>query len=81
MTRPRSHIAPPDLPGTFHCVQRCVRRAFLCGVDRDSGRSFEHRKAWIETRIHLLAECYAVAIHAYAVMSVECALKLTHLGP
>jgi REP element-mobilizing transposase RayT len=69
MTRPRSHIAPPDLAGTYHCVQRCVRRAFLCGVDHDSGRSFEHRKAWVESRIHLVAECYAVAIHAYAVMS------------
>lgn len=69
MTRPRSHIAPPDTAGTFHCVQRCVRRAFLCGIDSYTGRSFEHRKAWIETRIHLVAECFAVSVHAYAVMS------------
>lgn len=69
MTRPRSHIAPPDLPGTYHCIQRCVRQAFLCGVDKSSGRSFEHRKAWIEARIALIAECFAVSIHAYAVMS------------
>ncbi len=69
MTRPRSHIAPPDIAGTYHCVQRCVRRAFLCGVDHYSGRSFEHRKDWVEARIHLVADCYAVAIHAYAVMS------------
>lgn len=53
----------------FHCVQRCVRRAFLCGIDRYSGRSFEHRKDWVEDRIQYLAECFAVAIHAYAVMS------------
>lgn len=44
-------------------------RAFLCGFDDDTGRSFEHRKAWVEARIHLVAECFAVAIHAYAVMS------------
>jgi REP element-mobilizing transposase RayT len=69
MTRPRSHIAPPGSAGTYHCVQRCVRRAFLCGVDRYSGCSFEHRKAWVEARIHLIAECFAVSIHAYAVMS------------
>ncbi len=69
MTRPRAHIAPPGTAGTFHCVQRCVRRAFLCGIDRDTGRSFEHRKAWVEARIHLIAECFAVSIHAYAVMS------------
>jgi hypothetical protein len=69
MTRPRSLIAPPDTPGAFHCVQRCVRRAFLCGNDRYTGQCFEHRKAWIEARIQLVAECFAVAIDAYAVMS------------
>lgn len=69
MTRPRSHIAPPDSAGTYHCVQRCVRRAFLCGVDRYTGQSFEHRKAWLEFRIHLVGECFATAIEAYAVMS------------
>jgi REP element-mobilizing transposase RayT len=69
MTRPRSHIVPPDLAGTYHCVQRCVRRAFLCGRDEYSGQSYEHRKAWIETRIRLVAECFAVEIHAYAIMS------------
>ena len=69
MTRPRSHIAPHHSPGAFHCVQRCVRRAFLCGIDRYSGQSFEHRRDWIEQRIRLVAECFAVAIDAYAVMS------------
>jgi REP element-mobilizing transposase RayT len=69
MTRPRSEIAPSDIAGTYHCVQRCVRRAFLCGLDPDTGRSFEHRKDWIEQRIRIVAECFAVAIHAYAVMS------------
>lgn len=69
MTRPRSHIAPPDSAGAYHCVQRCVRRAFLCGVDRYTGQDFEHRRAWIESRIRLIGECFAVAIDAYAVMS------------
>ena len=66
---PRSHIAPPDIPGTYHCVQRCVRRALLCGVDEYTGRNFEHRKAWVEKRLHWIAGSFAVAIHAYAVMS------------
>ena len=69
MTRPRSQIAPLHSPGAFHCVQRCVRRAFLCGVDDYSGQSFEHRRGWIEDRIRLVANCFAVAIDAYAVMS------------
>ncbi|WP_157489606.1 transposase [Lysobacter sp. Root916] len=69
MTQARSSLIPPGQAGTFHCVQRCVRRAFLCGVDRYTGRSFEHRKVWVEQRLGLLAECFAIAIHAYAVMS------------
>jgi hypothetical protein len=69
MTRPRSEIVLEGAQGAYHCVQRCVRRAFLCGVDQYTGRSFEHRKDWIETRIHLVGECFAVAIDAYAIMS------------
>jgi hypothetical protein len=69
MTIARSHLISPGSAGCYHCIQRCVRRAFLCGEDSQSGRSFEHRKGWIEQRLRLLGECFAVAIHAYAVMS------------
>jgi len=69
MGYPRRLYVPPDTRGTYHCVSRCVRRAYLCGDDPVSGRSFEHRKQWIEDRILELAQIFAVAVHAYAVMS------------
>jgi hypothetical protein len=69
MTQARHQLAPPGSAGMFHCVQRSVRRAFLCGSDAYTGRSYEHRKLWIEQRIAALSECFAVAVHAYAVMS------------
>lgn len=69
MTTARQALIAPGTAGRFHCVQRCVRRAFLCGTDRYTGQSFDHRKNWIEQRLLLLADCFAVAIHAYAVMS------------
>lgn len=69
MGYPRCQLVPPDAPGIYHCGSRCVRRAFLCGEDPVSGQSFEHRKQWIESRILSLAELFAVAVHAYAVMS------------
>ena len=69
MTYARKILIPKGSPGTFHCVSRCVRRAFLCGEDRLTGRSFEHRRQWVEDRIHELASIFGVAIWGYAVMS------------
>ena len=68
MTQARSQLIPIGSAGAYHCVQRCVRRAFLCGVDHYTQQSFEHRKTWVEDRLALVAECFAVAIHAYAVI-------------
>ena len=69
MTYARSILAPPGSPGTYHCVSRCVRRAWLCGEDRDGGRSYEHRRQWVEDRIGELADIFAVAVWGFAVMS------------
>jgi hypothetical protein len=69
MTRARSQIVDPFAPGFYHCVSRCVRRAWLCGLDPYSKRCFEHRRQWVEDRLLELADIFAVALHAYAVMS------------
>src|SRR6202012_4069660 len=80
MTYPRLQTVDSDTPGFFHCISRCVRRAFLCGEDVYSGRSYEHRKAWVENRLLMLAECLAVALYAYAVMSNHVHIVL-HVNP
>jgi hypothetical protein len=69
VTYPRRQLVPPGLAGTYHCVSRCVRRAFLCGFDRYSGRSFEHRRGWVEQRVLELGDIFAVGVYGYAVMS------------
>lgn len=65
----RNEIVSPSEAGYYHCVSRCVRRAFLCGMDALTGRSFDHRRQWIEDRLLMLADVFAVDICAYAVMS------------
>ena len=62
MTTARSELVDPDLTRYYHCISRCVRGAFLCG------EGFEHRKTWIEKRIELLANNFAISIAGFAVM-------------
>ena len=78
MTRPRKElISLADTP-YYHVVARCVRRAFLCGIDEYSGNNYEHRRQWVVDRIRLLSSLFAIDICAYAVMSnhYHLALKL-----
>jgi hypothetical protein len=62
MTMARAHLVDPAVTRWYHCITRCVRRAFLLGEgDCD-------RKAWIEQRLQELAEIFAVAVGGFAVL-------------
>ena len=69
MTRPRTQLVSLEETPYYHCIYRCVRRAFLCGDDHYSGNNFDHRKPWVVERLKVLSDIFAIDIAAYAVMS------------
>lgn len=68
---PQSRKSQVSLSAThyYHCISRCVRRAFLCGEDKVTGKSYEHRRQWVEDKLLFLSQVFAIDICAYSVMS------------
>ena len=69
MATPRYKLVDSSTALGYHLVSNCVRRAWLCGHDKRTGRDYSHRKRWLVERMLALAHCFAVEIDAYAVMS------------
>ena len=61
----RRDVVDPAQVQIMHCTQRCVRRAFLCGNDPYTGKSFEHRRGWIRSRLEFLASIFGIDCLTY----------------
>ena len=66
MTIARSQQIDLSVTPYYHCINRCVRRAFLCGEDELTGQSYEHRRDWI------IAIRYLIDLAAYRLWLSHC---------
>ena len=70
MPRPkRNEQFSADEVCVVHAVQRCVRRAFLAGVDQATGVDYSFRKEAIRRRLEALASVFGIDVLSYAIMS------------
>ena len=68
MPRPRKEQVNLEATPYYHVIGRCVRRARLCGTDPLTGQDCSHRKAWIQARMALLVECFAMDLGAFTIL-------------
>jgi hypothetical protein len=64
----RSKYVQEGEEGVFHCYCRCVRRAYLFGIDAVTNRDYSHRKDWIVERLKFLGGIFAIDVCAYSVL-------------
>ncbi len=58
----RAHLVDPSVTRWYHCITRCVRRAFLLGEGPSD------RKVWIDKRLEELAQIFSVSVAGFSVL-------------
>ena len=64
MPKPGKQQVSLEATPSYHCVSRCIRRAFLCGTDHLTGQCYEHRRGRLEERLLSLPDIFAIDIAA-----------------
>ena len=65
----RRDIVDESEVGTYHVYGRCVRRAWLCGVDSVTGKDYEYRRDWIRETEADFAALFAIEIGFHTEMA------------
>jgi hypothetical protein len=65
----RVEVFAADEVAVVHVMNRTVRRCFLMGEDRLTGRNYDHRKGWVEEQLKRLAGLFGIDLLCHAVMS------------
>jgi len=65
----RREVVAKGEVGVYHCWNRCVQRALLCGNDPITGQDYDYRRDWVEQTEQLLARLFAVEVAFHAEMA------------
>ena len=68
MAKARQAQFPQHQVCYVHAISKCVRGAWLCGVDEE-GHDWSCRKVWLRNCLQRVSECYAIEVDTYAIMS------------
>jgi len=63
MPKPRYTQVSLKATPYYHCISRCIRQSWLCG------ENYEHRRQWLEDRLHEASTAFAIDVCAYSIMS------------
>ena len=66
---PRKDQMDPAVVETHHLWSRCVRRAFMMGVDSYDHKDYSYRRDWLEALIEYQASVFAVDVGSYNITS------------
>ena len=72
----RAELFDPSEIAVIHVIGRVVQDAYLLGVDPQTGKSFEHRKEWIESAMGRASANFGIDLIAYSLMSTHIHLVL-----
>lgn len=67
-TKPRSEIFRPGEQAIVHVMNRCVRKCFLLGKDKRSGRDFGYRREMFERELRKATCGFAIDMLSFALM-------------
>ena len=60
----RAKLVDVSVARWYHCISRCVRKAFLLGEGDDD------RGEWLENRLEELADIFAVAVGGFSMINL-----------
>ncbi|MCY2967939.1 MAG: hypothetical protein NT069_30640 [Planctomycetota bacterium] len=55
----------------YHCVNRSLRGAFIAGVDKSTGRSYDNRRQWLTRALQSQSEQLCVDVLAFSIESQQ----------